>query len=71
MTDRDELVVGVLNLNRASDAVLLAGRLIDNAQEQAQEDVNRQAAAAEADFRRVQRPGGEGPHPAPRCPAAR
>ncbi len=53
MTDRDELVVGVLNLNRASDAVLLAGRLIDNAQEQAQEDVNRQAATAEADFRRV------------------
>ena len=53
MTDRDELVVGVLNLNRASDAVLLAGRLIENAQEQAQEDVNRQAATAEADFRRV------------------
>ena len=53
MTDRDELVVGVLNLNRASDAVLLAGRLFEKAQELSQEDVNRQAAAAEADFRRV------------------
>ncbi|MBW3093474.1 DNA polymerase III subunit delta' [Bifidobacterium sp. 82T10] len=53
MSDRDELVVGVLNLARASDAVLLAGRLIDNAKGQADDDVNRQAAAAEAEFRRV------------------
>ena len=37
MSDRDELVVGVLNLARASDAVLLAGNLIDNAKAQAEE----------------------------------
>ncbi|NEG89462.1 DNA polymerase III subunit delta' [Bifidobacterium aerophilum] len=53
MTDRDELVVGVLNLTRASDAVLLAGNLIDNAKGQAEADVERQAARAEADFRRL------------------
>ena len=38
MSDRDELVVGVLNLARASDAVLLAGNLIDNAKAQAEAD---------------------------------
>lgn len=53
MADRDELVVGVLNLARASDAVLLAGRLIDSANAQASEDVERKVAAEEADFRRV------------------
>ena len=41
MSDRDELVVGVLNLARASDAVLLAGNLIDNAKAQAEADANR------------------------------
>ncbi len=53
MTDRDELIVGVLELHRASDAVLLAGNLIDNAKAQAEAEVNNKAAAAEADFRRV------------------
>lgn len=53
MTDRDELIVGVLGLHRASDAVLLAGNLIDNAKGQAEADVERQAARAEADFRRI------------------
>lgn len=53
MIDRDELVVGVLNLARASDAVLLAGTLIDNAKAQAEVDVARAAAADEADFRRI------------------
>lgn len=53
MSDRDELIVGVLALARASDAVLLAGRLIDSAQTQASVDVERQAAAQERDFRRV------------------
>ncbi|MCH9276057.1 DNA polymerase III subunit delta' [Bifidobacterium amazonense] len=53
MSDRDELVVGVLNLARASDAVLLAGSLIDNAKAQADADVNRQAKAAEDEFRRI------------------
>ena len=53
MTDRDELVVGVLNLARASDAVLLAGNLIDNAKAQAEVDASRVAADQEAEFRRI------------------
>ncbi len=53
MTDRDELVVGVLNLARASDAVLLAGSLIDNAKAQAEADASRTAADQEAEFRRI------------------
>ena len=53
MSDRDELIVGVLGLRRASDAVLLAGNLIDNAKVQAEAEVKVKAAEAEADFRRV------------------
>lgn len=53
MSDRDELVVGVLNLARASDAVLLAGTLIDNAKAQAEADANRITAGQEAEFRRI------------------
>lgn len=53
MSDRDELVVGVLNLARASDAVLLAGNLIDNAKAQAEVDANRITAGQEAEFRRI------------------
>ena len=53
MTDRDELVVGVLNLARASDAVLLAGSLIDNAKGQAEADANDWSDKQEAEFRRV------------------
>ena len=53
MSDRDELVVGVLNLARAWDAVLLAGNLIDNAKAQAEADANRITAGQEAEFRRI------------------
>lgn len=53
MSDRDELVVGVLNLARAPDAVLLAGNLIDNAKAQAEADANRITAGQEAEFRRI------------------
>lgn len=53
MSDRDELVVGVLNLACASDAVLLAGNLIDNAKAQAEADANRITAGQEAEFRRI------------------
>lgn len=53
MSDRDELVVGVLNLARASDAVLLACNLIDNAKAQAEADANRITAGQEAEFRRI------------------
>ncbi|MBW3095647.1 DNA polymerase III subunit delta', partial [Bifidobacterium sp. 64T4] len=52
-TERDELVSGVLNLHRASDAVLLADRLNAEAKSQAEEDVEREAARAQADFRRI------------------
>lgn len=53
LADRDELVVGVLGMHRASDAVLLAGRLTDSAKTQAQSDVDRQAQQDEREFRRV------------------
>lgn len=53
MSDRDELVVGVLNLACASDAVLLAGSLIDNAKAQAEADASRITAGQEAEFRRI------------------
>jgi DNA polymerase-3 subunit delta' len=53
MSDRDELVVGVLGLARASDAVLLAGSLIDNAKAQAEADANAAIAAQEQEFRRI------------------
>ena len=53
MSDRDELVVGVLNLARASDAVLLAGNLIDNAKAQAEADANRITAGQAPEFRRI------------------
>ncbi|MFT8704945.1 DNA polymerase III subunit delta' [Bifidobacterium aquikefiricola] len=53
MSDRDELIVGVLNLRRTSDAVLLAQRLIDSAQGQAQEEVESQVDRDERNFRRI------------------
>ena len=53
MSDRDELVVRALTLARASDAVLLAGNLIDNAKAQAEADANRITAGQEAEFRRI------------------
>ncbi|PJM72385.1 DNA polymerase III subunit delta' [Bifidobacterium primatium] len=53
MTDRDTLVVGVLNLAKASDAVLLADHLISDANAQAAEEIEGQVARAQADFRRV------------------
>ena len=46
LADRDELVVGVLGLARASQAVLLADSLIASAKAQAQADVDRQAERA-------------------------
>ena len=52
-SERDELVAGVLNLQRASDAVLLADRLNADAKSQAEHDVERAAAREQADFRRI------------------
>ncbi|AKV55659.1 putative DNA polymerase III, delta' subunit [Bifidobacterium actinocoloniiforme DSM 22766] len=53
LKDRDELVVGLLEMRRASDAVLLAVRLADQARDQAARDANRQIASLEANFRRI------------------
>ncbi len=53
LADRDELVVGVLGLARASQAVLLADTLIASAKAQAQADVDRQAERAQQEFRRI------------------
>ena len=52
-SERDELVAGVLNLQRASAAVLLADRLNADAKSQAEHDVERVAAREQADFRRI------------------
>ena len=52
-SERDELVAGVLNLHRASDAVLLADRLNAGAKSQAEHDVELVAAREQADFRRI------------------
>ena len=52
-SERDELVAGVLNLRRASDAVLLADRLNADAKSQAEHDVERVAAREQTDFRRI------------------
>ncbi|MFT9008944.1 MAG: DNA polymerase III subunit delta' [Bifidobacterium sp.] len=53
MSDRDDLIVGVLGMERTSDAVLLAQGLIDSAQGQAQEEVESQVERDERDFRRI------------------
>ena len=52
-SERDELVAGVLNLRRASDAVLLADRLNADAKSQAEHDVELAAEREQADFRRI------------------
>lgn len=50
---RDELVVGVLGLRCASDAVLLAARLVADASDQAARDVEALTAREESEFRRL------------------
>ncbi|BDR55328.1 DNA polymerase III subunit delta' [Bombiscardovia apis] len=51
--DRDELVVDLLRMERASDAVVLAVKIADQAKEQATRDAEAQVAREEADFRRI------------------
>lgn len=53
MSDRDALIVGVLAMQRTSDAVILAQNLIDSAQVQAQEEVESQVDRDEKNFRRI------------------
>lgn len=53
LADRDELVVGVLNLRRVSDAVVLADTLLKNAKAQAEASVERSVEREKAEFRRV------------------
>lgn len=51
--DRDALVVGLLEMKKASDAVCLAGQIVDQAKEQATVDAEAQIGRKEAEFRRV------------------
>lgn len=53
LADRDELVVGVLNLRRVSDAVVLADTLLKNAKTQAETSVERSVEREKAEFRRI------------------
>ncbi|MCH4160066.1 MAG: DNA polymerase III subunit delta' [Bifidobacterium sp.] len=53
MADRDSLVVGVLNMSRTSDAVMLAEGLIASAREQAQDDITAQIEAEQRSFRNI------------------
>ena len=53
LSDRDELVAGVLRLSRASDAVLLAGRLHGDAKKRAEDAAEEEADAQRAEFYRV------------------
>ncbi len=53
VTDRDELVVGVLNLRKASDAVLLAAMLVDNANTQANHDIEQTVEREQKQFREI------------------
>lgn len=53
LADRDELVVGLLGLRRASDAVVLAGRVVDAARDQATATVDDEVARNEREFRQI------------------
>ena len=53
LADRDELVVGLLGLRRASDAVVLAGRVVDAARDQATATVDDEVARDEREFRQI------------------
>ncbi|MBH9983803.1 DNA polymerase III subunit delta' [Bifidobacterium asteroides] len=53
LADRDELVVGLLGLRRASDAVILAGRVVDAARDQATATVDDEVAKDEREFRQI------------------
>lgn len=51
LLDRDELVVGLLRMRRASDAVILAGQVVDAAKEQARVRVDEEVRQDEENFR--------------------
>lgn len=53
LADRDELIVGLLGLRRASDAVVLAGRVVDAARDQATATVDDEVARNEREFRQI------------------
>lgn len=53
LADRDELVVGLLGLRRASDAVVLAGRVVDAARDQVTATVDDEVARNEREFRQI------------------
>lgn len=53
LADRDGLIVGLLGLRRASDAVVLAGRVVDAARDQATATVDDEVARNEREFRQI------------------
>lgn len=53
LSDRDDLIVELLEMKRASQAVVAAGKLNDNAQKQAQLEVDAQVNNEQEDFRRI------------------
>ena len=65
LADRDKIVVGVLGMRRASDAVLLASSMVDSAQGQAKTGVDRAVTQEEANFREI-----NGLAPGDKIPAA-
>lgn len=53
LSRRNELVYGLLHMRAATDAVILAGNLIDDAKEQAETEVQRGVEAEQDEFRRI------------------
>lgn len=53
LSRRNELVYGLLHMRAATDAVILAGNLIDDAKAQAETEVQRWVEAEQDEFRRI------------------
>ncbi len=53
LSRRNELVYGLLHMRAATDAVILAGNLIDDAKAQAETEVQRGVEAEQDEFRRI------------------
>lgn len=52
-TSRDELIAGILRMNSACDAIVLAGNIIDDAKSQAEDEVQKEVENQQKEFRRI------------------
>lgn len=52
-TSRDELIAGILRMNSACDAIILAGNIIDDAKSQAEDEVQKEVENQQKEFRRI------------------